>query len=238
MQVTKDIVVDAVITWVDGNDSAHKTKMSKYLKNPSSLTSKSVRMRYNQVNEIEYVVKSILKYAKFVRNIYIVTDNQTPDFLEEKEKIKNDFPTVFVIDHKTIFRGNEVYLPTFNSLSIETLLYKIPDLSEHFVYFNDDFFLANKVRLDDFFIDGKPVIRGSWSKFYDDVWYKKLKKVFLKISNKKQNLTYKHRKGLQKSAEFLNFKYFFFTEHTPSALRKSITIISSAKLTDFIASAI
>ncbi|WP_373940840.1 hypothetical protein OEG92_13160 [Polaribacter sejongensis] len=45
--------------------------------------------------------------------------------------------------------------------------------------------------------------------------------MFSKIVNKKQKIVYKHRKGLQKSAEFLNFDKYFFTEHTPSAIRKS-----------------
>jgi hypothetical protein len=221
MQENKNLIVDAVITWVDGNDPVHKAKMSNYIENKTSLHNKTVRMRYSQVNEIEFCVKSILKYAKFVRNIFIVTDNQTPDFLKDKEKAKKDYPTVFVIDHKTIFKGNDQYLPTFNSLSIETLLFKIPALAEHFVYFNDDFFIANKIKLSDLFVEGKPVIRGGWNQFYDNVWHKKLKKIFFKIINKKQNLTYKHRKGLQKPAEFLNFKHYFFTEHTPSAIRKS-----------------
>ena len=220
-QSNKDIIVDAVITWVDGNDPIHKVKMENYTVDKTTLYKKSVRMRYDQVNEIEFAVKSILKYAKFVRYIFIVTDDQIPDFLKDKEKAKKEYPTVFIINHKTIFKGNEDYLPVFNSISIETLLFKIPGLSEYFVYFNDDFFIVKKLTLDDFFIDEKPVIRGSWSTFYDDIWHKKLKRLFLKYSNKKRNINYKHRKGLQKPAEFLNFDKYFFTEHTPSSIRKS-----------------
>ena len=37
-------------------------------------------------------------------------------------------------------------LPTFNSHAIETSLHLIPDLAEHFVYFNDDFFLGRPIR--------------------------------------------------------------------------------------------
>ncbi|WP_282073592.1 stealth family protein [Polaribacter atrinae] len=221
MQENENLIIDAVITWVDGNDPLHKTKMANYIEVKSSLNSKSVRMRYDQVNEIEYAVKSILKYAKFVRNIFIVTDNQIPDFLKDKENAKENFSNVFIIDHKTIFKANEDYLPTFNSLSIETLLFKIPDLAEHFLYFNDDFFLANPTTTKDFFINRKPVIRGHWSAFYEDIWHKKLKRIFFNIINKKQNITYKHRKGLQKPAAILGFKRYFFTEHTPSAIRKS-----------------
>ena len=221
MQESENLIIDAVITWVDGKDPIHKAKISNFLENKSSLDSKAVKMRFNQVNEIEFAVKSILKYAKFVRNIYIVTDNQTPGFLKDKEKASKEFPNVIVVDHKVIFEGNEGYLPVFNSISIETLLFKIPSLAEHFIYFNDDFFLQKDTKVADFFIEGKPIIRGYWCSFYDDIWHKKLKNMFSKIVNKKQKIVYKHRKGLQKSAEFLNFDKYFFTEHTPSAIRKS-----------------
>ncbi len=84
----------------------HREKMSKHLKNKNSLNNKSVRMRYDQVNEIEFSVKSILKYAKFVRNIYIVTDNQKPEFLkDDRDRLKQKYPTVSIVDHKDLFEG-------------------------------------------------------------------------------------------------------------------------------------
>ena len=42
-------------------------------------------------------------------------------------------------------------LPTFNSHAIESALHKVPDLAEHFVYFNDDFFLGRPLRPEAFF---------------------------------------------------------------------------------------
>ena len=71
MSKNKDFMVDAVITWVNGNDPVHASKLQEYLEVKEDLGSKSLKMRYNQVNEIEFAVKSILKYAKFVRNILL-----------------------------------------------------------------------------------------------------------------------------------------------------------------------
>ena len=147
MKLEEQMVVDAVITWVNGNDSAHKAKMNPYISDKKELNSKKTKMRYGQVNEIEFVVKSIVKNAKFVRNIFIVTDNQTPLFLKDEKQAKKDFPNILIVDHKTIFEGYNQYLPTFNSLSIESLLYKIPGLSEHFLYFNDDFLLLKETNI-------------------------------------------------------------------------------------------
>jgi hypothetical protein len=215
-----DLIVDAVITWVDGSEPKHREKMSKYLEDKNSLNSRTVRMRYDQIDEIEFSVKSILKYAKFVRNIFIVTDNQTPDFLKDIEKAKKEYPTVFIIDHKTIFEGYLQYLPTFNSLSIESLLYKVPNLSEHFLYFNDDFFLANMSKSTDFFIQGAPILRGTWKQYHENIWHKKVKSFFKKIINNKK-VVYSHNKGFQKAAKLLNFKKYIFSDHNPSPLRKS-----------------
>ena len=75
-----DFEIDAVIAWVDGNDEAHLNKMTHYVEDKSKLGNQQFRTRFDQVNEIEFSVKSILKYAPFVRNIFIVTDGQTPLF--------------------------------------------------------------------------------------------------------------------------------------------------------------
>ncbi|MDB4241853.1 stealth family protein, partial [Polaribacter sp.] len=176
--------IDAVIMWVDGNDPFHKEKMETYLEHTHSVNNKSLRTRYDHVNEIEFCVKSILKYAEFVRNIFIVTDNQIPDFLKDREKAQREFPNVFIVDHKVIFEGYTQYLPTFNSRSIATMIHRIPGLSSSFVIFNDDVFLIKKVIPTDFFINNKPVIRGVWKPFDDNVFFKKVKRIFLQRFNK------------------------------------------------------
>jgi hypothetical protein len=216
------LIVDAVITWVDGNDLKHREKMSKYFEDKNTLSNKSVRMRYDQVDEIEFAVKSILKYAKFVRNIFIVTDNQTPSFLENRETAKQKYPNVFIIDHSTIFQEYKHYLPTFNCLPIESLLYRIPNLAEHFLYLNDDLFLLRETKVSDFFKGYKPVIRGFWTNFYEDIWYKKVEKMVYKfIGNKTKENVYGFKKGQQNIAKILGFDKYVKLDHTIAPLRKS-----------------
>ena len=101
----KPLTIDAVITWVDGNDPGHKAKMQSYLENKPVVDDKTIKMRYGQINEIEYCVKSILKFAPFIRNIFIITDDQTPDFLSDPVLAKKEYPNVSVIDHKVIFKN-------------------------------------------------------------------------------------------------------------------------------------
>jgi hypothetical protein len=218
MKGTDDLVVDAVITWVDGNDPGHREKLSQYISDKNSLSNKSIRMRYDQVNEIEFAVKSILKYATFVRNIFIVTDNQIPDFLKDKEKAKKEYPTVLIVDHKIIFEGYDKYLPTFNSRTIETQLSKIPNLAEHFIYFNDDLFLLRETKIGDFFKNNFPVLRGSWKKFNEDIFIKKVKLFFQSNAKSKRA---GHKLTQEKSAKLVGYNRYFKFHHTPHPFRKS-----------------
>ena len=151
--------IDAVITWVDGSDKEYKKKIEKHL-----TTSTNYKKQYLQANEIEYCVKSILKFAPFVRRIFIVTDNQKPSFNGLEDLIASN--KVKIVDHKEIFKGYEKYLPTFNIRSIDAMLHRIEDLSETFVYFNDDVFLINNIREEDWFVKNKGVLMGKWAKSY------------------------------------------------------------------------
>lgn len=157
------VPIDVVITWVDGDDISHREKRRKYA-SADELTNDDIggEIRYKSVGEIRYCLASILRFAPFVRKIFIVTDNQNPqldDFIEA------EFPDrtaeIVIIDHKVIFEGYESYLPVFNSLAIETMLWRIPGLSDHYIYFNDDVLLAAPVKPDDFFVGDSLVCYAS-----------------------------------------------------------------------------
>ena len=151
--------IDAVVTWVDGNDPEHRRKRLSFEKGGElSLDDVAGDIRYVSIGEINYCVASILRYAPFVRNIYIVTDNQDPHLENLVEQyFPGQYSRIHIVDHKVIYRGYEHFLPVFNSLSIETMMWRIPDLSEHFIYFNDDFMLVRPTGPEDFFVGDKVV---------------------------------------------------------------------------------
>ena len=167
--------IDAVITWVDGSDQEYKKKIEKHLS-----TSTNYKKQYLQANEIEYCVKSILKFAPFIRKIFIVTDNQKPSFSSLENLIASN--KVKVVDHKEIFKGYEKYLPTFNIRSIDAVLNRLEDLSERCVSFNDDVFLVDKICEEDWFVKDKAVLMGKWARSYSinplKVLSGKFKKIF------------------------------------------------------------
>ncbi|MBL6646558.1 MAG: Stealth CR1 domain-containing protein [Flavobacteriaceae bacterium] len=201
--------IDAVIMWVDGNDENHQKKIADNITETNLLKDLDFKTRFQHVGEIKFTVHSIIKYAPFIRNIFIVTDNQIPDFLVTKSE---RYKKVVVIDHKDIYTDNLSCLPVFNSISIETKLYKIPGLAEHFIYFNDDFLLNKVVNPSDFFHEGKPIIRGKWHRFKEDIFYKK-------IFRKKEKPGYIIAQ--EKSAKILGYKLFFRFHHTPHPMRVS-----------------
>lgn len=148
--------IDVVYTWVDGNDQEWKKIKNHYLsihnKTPSLVQDDSSSdSRFNDHQELKYSLRSILQYAPFVRHIFIVTMGQKPYWIKEHEKIT-------FIDHKDIFKNPED-LPTFNSQAIESHLHRIKELSDHFIYFNDDVFLGkNLTELDFFSESGEPLV--------------------------------------------------------------------------------
>ncbi|PCI03808.1 MAG: hypothetical protein COB81_03230 [Flavobacteriaceae bacterium] len=208
--------VDVVVLWVDGNDENHQKKMLPYLKDKSDLRKKELRTRFDQVEEVKYTIDSILKNASFIRNIYLVTDSQTPEFLINSSD-SEQYNNVKLVKHEELFSDCLDVLPVFNCRPLETRLYKIPGLAEHFVYFNDDMFLLKKVQISDFFISGKPVLRGKWLKFDDDVLIKQIK---ANVKGKK-NTKAGHKIAQQKGAKLVGFNKYYKFHHTPYALRKS-----------------
>jgi hypothetical protein len=206
--------IDAVITWVDGEDPVHQQKLEAYLGWRAKRRPRAAApTRYADRGELEYCLASLLRFAPWLRHIFIVTDEQTPGFLSQLPAEIGD--RVSVVDHKTVFRGVTDKLPTFNSLSIETVLWRIPGLANNFIYLNDDFFLIKPVQPDQFFRDGKVVLIGSFRPLMKPGLEKKLKRAF--------GLGRPTQRMLQSEAATLAgvTEHFLDVDHIPHPMRVS-----------------
>ncbi|KAI4454769.1 stealth protein cr1 conserved region 1 [Holotrichia oblita] len=137
--------IDVVYTWVNGSDSLFQ-KLLKNHTSPlwnSSCNDKS-QARYFDRHELKFSLRSLEKYAPWIRNVYIITNGQIPYWLNL------DYERVILVTHEEIF-SNLSDLPTFSSPAIETHIHKIPGLSKKFLYFNDDIYLGAPVYLSDFY---------------------------------------------------------------------------------------
>lgn len=205
--------IDIVIAWVDGNDLELKKKRHKYLTGEDASDAVS-DTRFASNNEIYYNIASILKYVPFCRNIFVVTDNQRPEFIDDftaqglctADKIR-------VVDHREIFRGYEQHLPTFNTRSIESMLWNIEGLSDYFIYLNDDFFFNSTAQPEDFLNGNHLVIYGHWQSSF--ALKTKLKyRQFLQRQFGKP-IQPKHMIAQMLGANILGFKRFFEIHHYP-----------------------
>lgn len=215
--------IDAVITWVDGNDKHHAQKVADcFARMGIKHHVAAIPTRFNQCGEIDYCIKSILRFAPWIRTIYIVTDNQVPPIIQQfagtpyESKFK-------LVDHRAIFHGLDHVLPTFNSLVIESVLWRIKGLSERFIYFNDDCSLIRPVVQDDFFREGKLVLRGHWKTQSDQKWRHCLKKLKCSLLNRTYShvLDDDHRAVEENSAKFMGLtKRYFHLPHVPFSVNK------------------
>ena len=215
-----DFPIDAVITWVDGDDPAHIAKREKYGSSTLFKTEDIAGLtRYKSLGEIFYCIASINKFASWIRKIYIVTDAQNPNVEPYlKEHFPNGYIPMEIVDHKVIFDGYHKYLPTFNSISIESMTWRIPGLSEHYLEFNDDLILQTNVSPSDFFTpDGKPVCYAQKKSALIVALTRQIKYWY----NGRRKVSYKQTmvnalKRMERPTSFI-----LKVHHTPKSLRKS-----------------
>lgn len=144
---TQSTPVDVVFTWVNDRDDKWRQKYESALSqinSPIGLYAND-QARFANHDELYYSVHSVLKFLPWVRKVFIVTDEQVPEWYQDNERYQK---LEFISHHQII---DEQYLPTFNSHVIEANLFKIPDLSENFIYFNDDVFVARPLSREHFF---------------------------------------------------------------------------------------
>ena len=153
--------IDLVYLWVDGNDP-------EWLKKKQLFMDKKINTvgRYQDNQELKYSLRSVEKHLPWIRKIFIVTDNQIPTFLD------TNHPKIEIVYQSDII-PKEIG-QTYNSVIIEYFIYKIPDLSEHFLLACDDMFIHANLAPSFFFKDGIPVVRMVYNPLIK--WKLKLKK--------------------------------------------------------------
>ena len=168
--------IDFVITWVDMDDPKWQADFAKYSGNKENTKNGVSEARFRDYGFLKYWFRGVEKFAPWVRKIHFVTSGQKPAWLDTSN------PKLHLVDHKDYIP--EQFLPSYNSVVIERYIHRIPGLAEHFVYFNDDFYIINNIGTERFFRNGLPCdiavfqYNPSWSQ-----WYKRIKNN-LKIINR------------------------------------------------------
>ncbi len=138
--------IDIVFSWVNGADlewqRVRAARMQSYVVGEGD----GHEARFRQLDELKYALRSVHLFAPWIRNIVIVTDSPRPEWLAEH-------PRVTVLPSVGFFT-DPAALPTYNSHAVESQLHRIPGLSEHFLYSNDDMFFGREVEPEAFFTSG------------------------------------------------------------------------------------
>ena len=183
--------IDMVIPYVDNTDPLWKRIFVEYCK-ANNLIEKIVDMktdRYEDIGLINYQLKLINKHMPWINKIYLLLMN--------REQAPKDLPSNVEIVYHAKFIPQK-YLPTFNSTTIEMFLWRIPQLSEYFIYANDDMLPFKDLKPSDFFNEKGQIKIEWWS---EDI--RELMNVFRQqCYNSYQHIAYRLHKGVEK------FKYF------------------------------
>ncbi len=212
--------IDMVYLWCDGNDPEFIKRKNQYLPAEKNIEVNGDK-RFFDNDELKYSLRSLEKNVPWINHVFIVTDRQVPRWLNL------NYNKVTIIDHSEIM-PKEV-IPCFNSGVIEYFLAFIPNLSEKFLYGNDDMMFGGKVTPNDFFIGNKPIVRVKqvkWANIEEvtENQYSHVKTVYnslclLKKQNSKDllNFTLHHNIDAYNKTSFLETYYKYETE-----LRKCI----------------
>ena len=139
-------LIDAVVTWVDGAELDWASAFGRWDRRIPDTVGADGRdaARYRDHGELRFVLRSIWRFAPWIRRIHLVTSGQTPTWL-------GPHPSVVNVSHQEILEGSA--LPTFNSHAIEARLHHIPGVAEYFVYLNDDVFFGRPQRREHYVTD-------------------------------------------------------------------------------------
>ena len=160
--------IDFVVTWVNMDDPEWQKVFNKFSDKPYIEKNGISDARFRDYGFLKYWFRGVERFAPWVRKIHFLTNGQIPEWLDTTN------PKINLVSHEDIIPKE--FLPTFNSVVIERFMHKIPDLSEKFVYFNDDFYIIRPISPERFFKNNLPCdiaifqYNPSWSQ-----WYKTLK---------------------------------------------------------------
>lgn len=139
--------IDVVIPWVDDTDPLWRFErdfhLQTHLADAGLQSFDAGKDRFRSWDNLQYIFRGIELYMPWVRKIHLVTNGQAPHWLNFEN------PKLNFVKHSDYIP--QEFLPTFNSHTIELNLHRLPGLSEHFIYFNDDTFVIRPMKPTDFF---------------------------------------------------------------------------------------
>lgn len=139
--------MDVVYTWVDDSFEGYRDLFDRYARTKHDRNPNRTR---DNLSLLKYSLRSLERFAPWVRRVHLVTMRpQVPEWLNTER--------VRVVHHDEIFEPR--HLPTFNSFAIVSRLARLTDVTERFLYVEDDRLMLSATTAEDFVTpDGKHVL--------------------------------------------------------------------------------
>ncbi len=199
----------------------------------------AIKNNFDEEFEIHWMVrrkfKKILEGNRFIDKILYYEDYKDLWFRIVKriyrrkknlDGLNTNYEKVTVVDHSQIMPAE--CIPCFNSNVIEYFLPFIPNLSEKFLYGNDDTFFGDYVKPEDFFEGDRPIARMMYNSKFND--FKKRMRNF--FGNKyKKNVTPMGNAIFLLQQEYGDFEVLS-THHNIDAYSKSAYLETLKKFSD------
>ena len=123
--------IDIVIKYIDLSDmTLNRTGINQIYKDENC-------------EELKYSIRSILEYIPWIRKVYILMPNKKVKFLKEEINEK-----IIYIKDKEILGFDSANSPAF---SFNLFKMKNYGISKNFIYMDDDYFIGQKLKKNDFF---------------------------------------------------------------------------------------
>lgn len=226
--------VDIIIPWVDSSDpewiKQYKESMQRYCPDKEAVSD----IRFQNWDNLKYLFRAINMYMPWYNRIFFITYGHVPEWMN----VDND--RIVVVKHKDYIPDE--YLPTFNSNTIEMNYFRIKNLSENFIIFNDDMFPLQSIEKQYYFkenivcdeaVENIVVTAGFGSVAnmarYTQInnmmiinKYFKKREVQMKFPDIWFNEAYEERLERTESLKYWNDFCGFYDPHLPSAMKKSV----------------
>lgn len=140
--------IDYVFPYVNSSDEIWINDYNKFSENKikSDDTGNGI-VRYDDFGLLKYKFRSIEKNLPWINKIFFIVayESQIPEWLDTTN------PKLRIVYHREFIP--QEFLPLFNSSAIEMFIHNIPDLSEYFIYSNDDVYEIKYQETPNFYIE-------------------------------------------------------------------------------------
>ena len=153
--------IDIIVPYVDENDKAWQADFNKYKQKEikagiqkETNAQAFAKERVRDWEAFRYWFRGVEQNCPWVNKVFLVVQrkSQIPTWLNQKH------PKLRIVLHEEFIPAE--LLPVFSTLIIEAFYYRIPDLSEHFIVSNDDFYFINSIPEELFFNKNGKIQQG------------------------------------------------------------------------------